>query len=377
MRDAQPELLAQHYEAAGLIVQAIICWRRAGEKARQRSALREAVEHLTQGLNAVASLPPSPARDRHELDLRAALGSTYMALKGWAAAEVETVLTPAHALCHALGETARLPNVLRVLWQYHATRGNDRISSELVTEMQQAAAGKNDPLLVLNAAYAAASSHFWRGEFAAAGKHAKKLAGYDFERDRHYVAIIASDVKTTTMTWSLVSAVDRGLPRSRRRGGGGAGSARAAAGASVHLCFALTVGSAVHAFRRDPAALQARTSEAARIAREQRIPFVHSVLAPLFASAALVELGRCEEAVAQNRIGLARWRATGGRLIGPHHLGVIADALLRLGRFDEGLATIAEALDEAAAMNERWVEADSAPQGRPAGGRRVRSGMRL
>ncbi len=358
MRDAQPELLAQHYEAAGLIVQAIICWLRAGEKARQRSALREAVEHLTQGLNAVASLPPSPARDRHELDLRAALGSTYMALKGWAAAEVETVLTPAHALCHSLGETARLPNVLRVLWQYHATRGNDRASSELVKEMQTAAAGKNDPLLVLNAAYAAASSHFWRGEFAAAGEHAKKLAGYDFERDRHYVAIIASDVKTTTMTWELYRLWIEGFPDL---------GAEAAAEQDHHarrlehpfnLCFALTVGSAVHAFRRDPAALRARTSEAARIAREQSIPFVHTVLVPLFESAALVEIGRWEEAVAQNRAGMARWHATGGRLIGPHHLAVIADAQLRMGRFDEGLTTIAEALDEVASMNERWVEAD-------------------
>ena len=359
MRDAQPELLAQHYEAAGLIVQAIICWLRAGEKARQRSALREAVEHLTQGLNAVASLPPSPARDRHELDLRAALGSTYMALKGWAAAEVETVLTPAHALCHSLGETARLPNVLRVLWQYHATRGNDRVSSALVTEMQAAAAaGKNDPLLVLNAAYAAASSHFWRGEFAAAGEHAKKLAGYDFERDRHFVAIIQSDVKTTTMTWESYRLWIEGFPDL---------GAEAAAEQDLHarrlehpfnLCFALTVGSVVHALRRDPLALRARTSEASRIAREQSIPFVHSVLAPLFESAALVEQGQCEAAVTQNRAGLARWRATGGRLIGPYHLAVIADGLLCLGRFDEGLAAITEALGEAASMNERWAEAD-------------------
>jgi hypothetical protein len=358
MRDAQPELLAQHYEAAGLIVQAIICWLRAGEKARQRSALREAVEHLTQGLNAVASLPPSPARDRHELDLRGALGSTYMALKGWAAVEVETVLTPAHALCHALGETARLPNVLRVLWQYHATRGNDRASSALVKEMQAAAAGRSDPLLVLNAAYAAASSHFWRGEFAAAGEHAKKLAGYDFERDRHYVAIIASDVKTTTMTWESYRLWIEGFPDL---------GAEAAAEQDHHarrlehpfnLCFALTVGAAVHAFRRDPAALRARTGEAARIAREQSIPFVHSVLSPLFESAAFVELGRGEEALAQNRAALARWNASGGRLIGPYHLAVNADALLRLGRFEEGLTTIADALDEAASMNERWVEAD-------------------
>ena len=55
--------------------------------------------------------------------------------------------------------------------------------------------------------------------------------------------------------------------------------------------------------------------------------------------------------MAQNRAGLARWRATGGRL-SDRISRVTADALLRLGRFDEGLATVAEGLEEAASMNE-------------------------
>ena len=53
----QPELLAQHYTAAGLPTHAIPYWQEAGQQARQRSANQEAVQHLTTGLALLATLP--------------------------------------------------------------------------------------------------------------------------------------------------------------------------------------------------------------------------------------------------------------------------------------------------------------------------------
>ena len=47
----QPELLAHHYTEAGLGRQAIDYWRRAGQRARERSAYVEAIAHLTKGLS--------------------------------------------------------------------------------------------------------------------------------------------------------------------------------------------------------------------------------------------------------------------------------------------------------------------------------------
>jgi predicted ATPase len=66
---AQPELLAQHYTAAGCPTQAIPYWQRAGRQALQRSAHLEAIQHLTQGLALVATLPETAARVQQELDL--------------------------------------------------------------------------------------------------------------------------------------------------------------------------------------------------------------------------------------------------------------------------------------------------------------------
>ena len=44
--ETQPELLAQHYTAAGCTEQAVRYWQRAGQQASDRSAHLEAISHL-------------------------------------------------------------------------------------------------------------------------------------------------------------------------------------------------------------------------------------------------------------------------------------------------------------------------------------------
>jgi predicted ATPase len=60
--ETQPELLAHHYTEAGLDAQAVSYWRRAGQRAIERSANLEAIEHLTRGLNILKTLPDTPER---------------------------------------------------------------------------------------------------------------------------------------------------------------------------------------------------------------------------------------------------------------------------------------------------------------------------
>ena len=77
--ETQPELVAHHYTEAGLSEQAIPYWRKAGERAIQRSANVEAVSHLTKGLEVLKILPDTPERTQRELFLQAALGPALMA----------------------------------------------------------------------------------------------------------------------------------------------------------------------------------------------------------------------------------------------------------------------------------------------------------
>ena len=65
--DARPELVAHHFTEAGLIEQAIPYWQRAGQRALERSANKEAISHLTKGIELLDPLPKSAEHLQQEL----------------------------------------------------------------------------------------------------------------------------------------------------------------------------------------------------------------------------------------------------------------------------------------------------------------------
>jgi predicted ATPase len=60
----------------------------AGQQAVQRSAHVEAITHLRTALELLTTLPDTPERTRHELDLHLTLGPVLMNSRGFAAPEV-------------------------------------------------------------------------------------------------------------------------------------------------------------------------------------------------------------------------------------------------------------------------------------------------
>src|SRR5712691_1248298 len=117
--ETQPELVAQHYTAAGCTEQAVIYWQRAGQHASDRSANVEAISHLTIGIELLTTLPETPERTRQALTLHIALGAALQRAKGLAAPEVEHAYTHARALCQQVGETPELVPVLFGLWRFY------------------------------------------------------------------------------------------------------------------------------------------------------------------------------------------------------------------------------------------------------------------
>ena len=103
----QPELVAHHAAAAGRTAQAIAYWQRAGQHAFDKSAYQEAEAHLKNGLALVQTLPSSPERTPHELDLRGSRSHPDVT-HGVDTPEVEQVYTRAYALCQQVEETPQL-----------------------------------------------------------------------------------------------------------------------------------------------------------------------------------------------------------------------------------------------------------------------------
>jgi predicted ATPase len=97
--ETQPELVAQHYTAAGCATQAVPYWQRAGQQASDRSAHVEAISHLTTGIELLKTLPETPEHTQQALSLHIALGAALQMAKGNAAPEAEYAYTQARTLC--------------------------------------------------------------------------------------------------------------------------------------------------------------------------------------------------------------------------------------------------------------------------------------
>jgi predicted ATPase len=119
----QPELLAQHYTEAGLSALAVDAWQRAGQRALERSAYREAISHLTKALEVLQTLPETPARTRQELDVQIALGPALINTHGQASPAVAQAYARAEVLCQQLGDVPQLFPVLGGLSLFYIARG--------------------------------------------------------------------------------------------------------------------------------------------------------------------------------------------------------------------------------------------------------------
>ena len=117
--ETQPELVAQHYTAAGCVEQAIPYWQQAGQQASDHSAHLEAISHVTTGIELLTTLPETPEHTQQALTLHIALGAALLVTKGQAAPEVEYAYTQARALCQQVGETPELVPVLFGLWRFY------------------------------------------------------------------------------------------------------------------------------------------------------------------------------------------------------------------------------------------------------------------
>ena len=112
--DAAGPQLAAHYDQAGMVEPAIDAYRMAGARAVAVSALDEAVTMFRQALSLLADLPASPDRDALELDVRIALGSPLVALKGYGSNSAHQLYERTRSLCRKLHRPVD-PPILRGL----------------------------------------------------------------------------------------------------------------------------------------------------------------------------------------------------------------------------------------------------------------------
>ena len=235
--------LAMHFQRGRDVPRAVPYLQMAGAQAMQRSAHQAALQHLTQALELVTTLPASPVRDQQEIELRIALGPALMATKGWAAPEVEQTYARARALCAQVGESPQLFPALMGLSRFYLTRGPLLTARDLGQQLYRLAQDEGTLPHRLEAHKALGDTSFFMGEFAAARTHLAQgitLTDPTVERAQALRYGVAPGVRCLAMMantlWCLGAPAAGAAAESGGAGPGPDGGPSAESGDDAPLC---------------------------------------------------------------------------------------------------------------------------------------------
>ena len=345
--ESAPELLAHHLGAAGLSEAAIPLWQKAGDLALEGTFLTDAISHLNHGLEQVAVLPHSRDRDAIELALRSSLGIAWMALKGWAASEIWDSAHPALALAKSLERNDAIVVASLLLLANVLTQGRVAEAVLWVDEILDTAKSTDDVGLSMTAHGHACSCYFWAGRLAQAMEHGDALqALYDDETYRDPTGAGIFDPRTLVGILSSHWTWIQGYPSRAVSVSDGKDADVRQRGNPFDLGWALSDGAAAFDYRCEPEKLRTRAEECERLGRENSLPFLSAVQAPIFLGIAFIRDGKPAEGIASLKAGLGIWDESGGKINSPYWKSVLAEGMALTGELDNALQLIDVQIEE-------------------------------
>jgi predicted ATPase len=352
--------LANHYRRANDKDKAVQYFRLAGERAVARGATVEAERHYVEALGLLATTPENDERNHRELELLLAAGPVLIAVRGYASPEVERAYARARLLCERTGDPTRLFPALYGLWVLNLNRGAFIETGLLAEQLLQRAQSAADPKMLLYARYAMGNTAFWRGEFLPAKDHlGSAMALYDpaFHRPltSRYFPVDAKVICLAYTAWTLwfLGYPDRALNT--------VSEALALARTLSHgfsLGLAEISSAVLSQLRGETTLAQANAESGIAVAAEHQLSDF-TAWATALRGWAIAKQGRHEEGIAQLEEGLTTLRETGSELLRPYILPLLAETYGAIGRTDDGLNTLTEALVAANEHEVRNYEAET------------------
>ncbi|GKS62922.1 adenylate/guanylate cyclase domain-containing protein [Nitrospira sp.] len=349
----EPDLLAYHYEQAGLIGLAVEYWHLAARRDAERSANIEALNHFNSALALLKDLPESEERDALELELLIERGPPMLTVKGYASQDIEHNYVRAREISQGNRDSEHHFLAIWGLWVSHLVRGPLATACDLAEHLMSLANRKQNPDLLIRAHESVGSTYSFLGRFDEAKTHllaAKSL--YDPTRHHSQTLPYTQDPGITARIilartlWILgeVDEVEALLQEA-------IGMARALEHPFT-LAFTLATVCWISTSLRDTDRTLHLAEEAVAISTKYSFELG---LAWAMSSQgwALAEKGR-EEGLAKLVDALSVKQVTGASLNNTHTLALLAELYLHKKRIDEGLGAIQAALRVTSTQGEEF-----------------------
>ena len=353
----EPELLAYHYEQAGLAGPAVEYWHRAARRGAERSANIEALNHFHRALELLKDLPPGPERNALELELLLARGAPLLSVKGYASDDMEHNYRRAKDLLQEHSGSVHQFRAIWGLWVFHLVRGHLANARGLAENLLALAHREQSSDLLIEAHEALGSTNFFLGRFDEARTHLLTAKSLDDPNQHRSQALrygqdpgITARILLARTLW-ILGEVEQVEPLAREA----MGMARELEH-PFNLVFTLVALSWIYSTLRNAKRTRELTDEAIAVSTQYSFA-LGLAWATVSQGWALAENGH-EEGLGTLLHGLAATRATGASLNNTFTLALLADIYLRHNRIDEGLATIEEALTLAVTGGELFWHAE-------------------
>jgi class 3 adenylate cyclase/predicted ATPase len=352
--DKRPELVAQHFTAAGLADQAVPSWLRAGQLAAARGANYEAIAHLKRGLELLNEVRDDD-RLALELEFNVVLSPAIQVTQGWASSELERLYRRSEELVQQLGDTPHRLTVLASAFAFHLLTGRMRQALTLATQVLELAKLVGAPPLLIIGHGNCCVARLYHGDIRAAVEHVEAgLALHTPEGEQSILRMVGLAARAYTYCYYSEALWMLGYPERALQ----ASDRSVEIGRELEhlpsLIFAVGYQTEFYHLLRDSSRVLSAADENSRLSREQSSFW--DPLVSIYKGWALAAQGLQDEGIAQTRDGIARYRAAGNGLTQVHMLAVLAEALGDAERWDEAFNVLAEAMDVAETNDERYFE---------------------
>jgi class 3 adenylate cyclase/predicted ATPase len=353
----EPELLAYHYEQAGLTGQTVEYWHRAARRDAERSANIEALNHFNRALDVLKDLPQGLERNALELELLIGRGVPLVSVKGYASDETEQNYRRAKDLSQENSGSVHQFRAIWGLWIFHLVKGQLANARGLAENLLALANREQSSDLLIEAHRNLGTTYFYLGRFDEARTHlltAKSL--YDPNQHRSHAFLYAQDPGITAASYLARTLWILGeVEQAKMLALEVIGMARELEHPFTRV-ITLVYLSWIYSTFRDTNRTLEFTNEAIAVSTQYSFA-LGLALATAFQGWALAANGQ-EEGLGKLINGLSAMRATGGNLNTTFTLALLAELYLRKKRIDEGLAAIEEAQKLAVTREELFWQAE-------------------
>jgi len=339
--DAEPEVLARHFAAAGDATRAIGYWRQVATLAEARGAIREAEAATERALDLVDELPTAEERDHVELRLLQRLATFLYQTVGGSNDRIGDICARSYELAQRAGGAGQQVLLLAIACAFAHDSADYHRHLEISEELLAAAEMSGESIARITAASLAATANMELGHV----RRAQDLlddALVRYRPDMHeFFQLTGLDIGVTARHERAWALWHRGAP-----------DAAAVAMDTLFDDFPVPphaypravvdhVAGLLHFLRRDVehAVEAARRSRA--VAEENGFDQINCNLDYLFGWAEC-EHGHPDVGVERIRVALDRHRKLGGERSCERGLTMLALGLRRLGRDDDAVAALHE-----------------------------------